>query len=128
MSTEYTTSLAAKKITYDFKNNKVEVLTVNRDITYINDYAPETLNYRVYVSVRASFDPNGNITPQIIFWEDGRWFKIESITQRRTASSLNMAGCGMRYTCLIGKNQTYLFFDDNDNRWYVERKRPGKRK
>ena len=31
-----------------------------------------------------------------------------------------MGGSGIRYTCRIGRNQTYLFLDDN--RWFVEKK------
>lgn len=72
-----------------------------------------------YVSVEARFDEDGNLLPLRICWEDGRRFEIDKITDVRFAPSLKSGGVGLRYTCRIGSNQRYLYFDEN--RWFIER-------
>jgi len=93
---------------------------MERDITYIRDYAPETVNLRTYICVRAYFNKEGIIIPELVIWEDGRRFKIDRITERRPAASLKSGGSGIRYTCRIGSRETYLFLDGN--KWYVEKR------
>ena len=60
------------------------------------------------------------ILPTEILWEDGRVFPIDRVLEIKRAASLKVGGSGIRYTCRIGRNQTYLFLDDN--RWFVEKK------
>jgi hypothetical protein len=43
------------------------------------------------------------------------------VTDARLAPSLKAGGHGMRYTCRIAGKQVYLFFDDLENRWYIEK-------
>lgn len=71
-----------------------------------------------FVSVEAKFDTDGNLLPLIIFWEDGRKFEIDKITDVRFAPSLKSGGVGIRYTCIIRNQQRYLFLDQN--RWFIE--------
>ena len=73
-----------------------------------------------YVSVSARFDTGGNIFPLSIDWEDGRTFKIDKVVDVRPCASLRCGGFGIRYTCSIGRKETYLFYEDS--RWFVERK------
>ena len=94
---------------------------MNGEITYIKNYAPETLNLKICVCVKAYFNKEGIIIPETVLWDDGRQFKIDRITDRRPASSLKSGGTGIRYTCMIGNNQTYLYLDGN--KWFVDRKR-----
>lgn len=70
-----------------------------------------------YVSVTAKFDPDGNILPLKINWDDGRTFDIDRITDIRYAASLKAGGAGIRYTCRIKQNEKYLFLEDN--RWFI---------
>ena len=70
-----------------------------------------------YVSVTAKFDPDGNILPLKINWDDGRTFYIDRITDIRYAASLKAGGAGIRYTCRIKQNEKYLFLEDN--RWFI---------
>ena len=75
---------------------------------------------REYVSVNATFRKGEMILPTEILWEDGRVFPIDRVLEIKRAASLKVGGAGIRYTCRIGRNQTYLFLDDN--RWFVEKK------
>lgn len=79
------------------------------------------MNYtRQYVNVRADFYDDGRIMPLEVHWEDGRVFPIDRVVDIRPSASLKVGGAGIRYTCRIGKNETYLFLDDN--KWFVEKK------
>lgn len=74
-----------------------------------------------YVSVTAKFDPDGNVTPLRINWDDGRSFDIERITDVRFAASVSTGGAGIRYTVRIKTQERYLFLEEN--RWFVENQR-----
>ena len=71
-----------------------------------------------YVSVTATFDPDGNILPLRINWEDGRHFEIDRVTDIRYAASLKAGGAGIRYTCRIKGHERYIFLEEN--RWFIE--------
>ncbi len=72
-----------------------------------------------YISVSARFDPDGNLLPLKIHWNDGRNFEIEKITDIRYAASQNAGGNSeLRYTCRIAGVIKYIFFDEK--RWFVD--------
>lgn len=75
---------------------------------------------KTYVCVRAYFNKEGMISPDIVIWDDGRQFAVERVTEIRPAASLKGGGCGVRYTCRIRGRETYLFLDGS--KWFVERK------
>ncbi len=75
---------------------------------------------KVYVTVVASFDPDGHIRPSRVIWEDGQIFQIDSIFDVRPAASLKAGGSGIRYTCGIRGRISYLFLEGT--RWFVEAK------
>ena len=76
---------------------------------------------KVYVKVTAKFDTEGNITPLSVTWEDGMVYEIDRILDRRRAASLKAGGIGMRYTCRILGQRSYLYYEEP--RWFVEGKR-----
>lgn len=76
--------------------------------------------HKVYVKVIARFDTDGNVTPLSVIWEDGTVYKIDKVIDKRKAASLKAGGIGMRYTCRILNQQSYLFYEDP--RWFVEAK------
>ena len=78
---------------------------------------------KAYVEVLARFDTEGRITPLEIVWEDGARYAIDRVLDVRRAASLKAGGIGVRYTCRIGGNQTYLFYEDVYGKWFVEAKR-----
>ena len=75
---------------------------------------------KVFVTVTARFDKEGNITPLSIVWIDGRIFEIDKVTEVRRAASLKAGGIGLRFTCRIQGKLTYLYFEDP--KWFVESK------
>ncbi len=75
---------------------------------------------KVYVTVRADFDQQGNITPLSVKWEDGRIFEIDQILDVRRNASFKAGGTGLRYTIRIGSNKTQLFYENPS--WFVERR------
>ena len=75
---------------------------------------------KVYVEVTAKFDTEGNITPLSVTWEDGMVYEIDRILARRRAASLKAGGIGMRYTCRILGQRSYLYYEEP--RWFVEGK------
>ncbi|MBE6705772.1 MAG: hypothetical protein E7583_10950 [Ruminococcaceae bacterium] len=79
------------------------------------------MGLKTYVCVKAYFNKEGVIIPELIIWEDGRRFKIDRITDKSPAASLKGGGSGIRYTCRIGNRETYLFLDGS--KWFVEKRR-----
>lgn len=75
---------------------------------------------KTYVSVTARFSPEGIIIPISLRWETGRIYEIDRILDIRRAASLKAGGTGIRYTVRIGRQETFLFLDEN--RWFVERR------
>jgi len=75
---------------------------------------------KVYVEVTARFDTEGNITPLSVTWEDGTVYTIDKVVDKRRAASLKAGGIGMRYTCRIVNQESYLFYEEP--RWFVEAK------
>lgn len=73
-----------------------------------------------YISVTARFDPDGNLLPLKIHWNDGRSFDIDRVTDIRYAASLKAGGAGLRYTCRIAGVEKYIFLEEN--RWFVDAK------
>lgn len=75
---------------------------------------------KVFVTVTVRYDEAGGVRPLSIEWKDGRIYQIDRLLDVRRAASLKVGGSGIRYTCKISGQHTYLFEDEN--RWYVEAK------
>ena len=76
------------------------------------------MSCKTYVEVTASFSPEGSVIPLSIKWQDGTIYEIDRVLDIRRAAALKAGGCGLRYTCRIRGQQTYLFLDED--RWFVE--------
>ncbi len=75
---------------------------------------------KVFVGVTAHYDKEGMLRPLSIEWEDGRVFEIDRILDVCRAASLKAGGQGIRYTCQIGGQIRYLFYEGPA--WFVEGK------
>ena len=73
---------------------------------------------KVYVGVETYTDEVGHPRPRVVHWTDGRRFEIQKVLDERRAASLKAGGNGVRYTCLINGQTTFLFFEDP--RWFVD--------
>lgn len=77
---------------------------------------------KVYVKVIMIQDEEGNIQPLQIVWEDGKVFDVDKVVYRCRASSTKVGGTGMRYTIRISGKETFLYYSEDENRWFVEGK------
>lgn len=75
---------------------------------------------KVYVAVKTEFTPEGEIIPLSIKWADGNQYIIDKVMAVERRASLKVGGAGIRYTCRIQGETTYLFLEEN--RWFVEAK------
>ena len=73
------------------------------------------------MDVTVKFDKEGNITPLSVTWKDGMIYEIDKVVDKRRAASLKAGSIGMRYTCRILNQDSYLFYEEP--RWFVEAKR-----
>ncbi len=67
--------------------------------------------HKCFVKVRADHDPDGKTRPILIRTEDGPTLKIDSVVDVRRAAATKAGGQGIRYTCMIGGHELYLFHD-----------------
>ena len=71
-----------------------------------------------YVEVTAVFTADGQVMPRTIHWDTGTVYEVDKVLDIRRAAATKAGGCGLRYTCRIRGQQTYLFLDED--RWFVE--------
>lgn len=71
-----------------------------------------------YVGVVAYFFKDGSMKPAAIDLGDGRLYKIKRVKECVRAASLKSGGGGMRYRCVVGSNEVYLYFEDPC--WFCE--------
>lgn len=76
------------------------------------------MSHKVYVEVAAVFTPEGQVLPRQVRWESGTVYEVDRVLDIRPAAATKVGGCGLRYTCRIRGQQTYLFLDED--RWFVE--------
>ena len=84
---------------------------------------------KVYIDVLARFDGDGRIRPLALIWEDGQKYRIDRVSDVRSAASLRAGGQGDRYTIFVNGQQRYLYFERSAattgrevGRWFVERR------
>jgi hypothetical protein len=75
----------------------------------------ETELRRVYIAVECSRARDGSETPSVIYWPDGRFWKIDRVlfVSKTGGGSYE----GIRYTVIIGGAEKYIY--RNDRGWYV---------
>lgn len=76
--------------------------------------------HKVYVSVQAEFDPDGQVMPKSILWTDDRVYEIDRVLDMRRAASRKVGGHGILYLVRIQGKITNLFREED--RWFVEAK------
>jgi hypothetical protein len=75
-----------------------------------------------YVGVQCLYTADGKIIPQEIYFDDSK-YSIDKVIDIRNAASLKAGGIGLRYTVKILGKQTYIFYDEYENKWFVEAKK-----
>ena len=77
---------------------------------------------KVYVCVNADFTSEGKVLPRWFLWEDGRKYVIDRIIDTQRAASLKAGGIGLRYTIRVKGKETYIWLEDNENKWFMQGK------
>jgi len=84
---------------------------------------------KVYVAVNVDFTDEGGMLPRSLVWEDGLEYEIDRVKSVCPANAQKAGGQGDRYTIMIKKRESYLFFEHNPEyghknpgRWFVERR------
>lgn len=73
---------------------------------------------KVYVGVDSYTDESGHVSPKTVHWKDGMQYEIQKVLDERRAASLKAGGNGVRFTCLINGQITFLFFEGPC--WFVD--------
>ena len=73
---------------------------------------------KVFVSVLVRVDEEGRNHPERIFFENGKAYNIDRVTDIRRAAAMKVGGTAVRYTVMINGRTTYLFEDEG--KWFVE--------
>lgn len=78
---------------------------------------------KVYVETIVRFAADGGMRPLYIVWEDGGKYKIDRVKFAARAPARVPSVLPLRYTCMIGGRERYLYFEEERRRWFVERAR-----
>ncbi len=70
---------------------------------------------RRIVKVDLTNSEDGTVKPSVVYWSDGRHWRIKRVLHETVLS--NCASVGVRYTVLIGSAEKYIYRDSKD--WYV---------
>ena len=74
-----------------------------------------------YVSVLVLFDELGNKIPKEIYLNEEK-YEVLKVLNVANCASLKVGGIGERYTIKINNVQTFLFFEKETGKWFVELK------
>ena len=78
---------------------------------------------KIYVETLVRFPAEGGMRPVAVIWENGSRFEIDRIKFIDRAPARVSAVMPMRYTCVMGGREKYLYFEEEGLRWLVERER-----
>ena len=77
---------------------------------------------KCYVSVMISVDEVGKKIPKVITVED-KDYEVTRVVEVKNCASLKVGGIGERYTVKINGRETFLYFETETGRWFVELKK-----
>ena len=75
---------------------------------------------KVCVEILARFSEEGSVRPLELVWTDGRKYAVERVRFVERAPARVNAVLPVRYTCVIGGKEKYLYFEPDRMRWFVE--------
>ena len=70
------------------------------------------------VDVMCIYHKNGQIKPVSIIWDNGHEYHIDRILQITAARSGYNGKPGIRFTCLFGHSERFLFLEEG--KWFIE--------
>ncbi len=75
---------------------------------------------KVCVEVTVRFLREGGMMPLSLRLEDGRTFFIDRVLSFGRAAARVEAILPVRYRCMIGGQEKFLYFEEEGLRWFVE--------
>lgn len=76
---------------------------------------------KVYVEVVAKFLRDGGLRPLEIVWADGKRYSVERVKFIERKPSKVGSLISRRYTVTICGLERYIYFETDNERWFVER-------
>ncbi len=76
---------------------------------------------KVYVETVVRFVPAGGMRPMYIVWEDGARYDVDRVRFVERAPARVGSVLPVRYTCVMGGQERYLYFEPDGERWFVEK-------
>lgn len=77
---------------------------------------------KVYVETVVKFLSTGGMRPQYIVWTDGKKYLIDKVKDVVRAPSRVGGLLTDKYVCLFGDKLRDLFFEKDEQKWFVERR------
>ena len=74
-----------------------------------------------YVSVLVEFNEAGGKKPKLITLND-KVYEVSKVVEVKNSASLKVGGIGERYKIKINNTETFLFYERETERWFVELK------
>ena len=74
-----------------------------------------------YVPVIVRFNEEGKLRPILIEFDESHKYPVDKVLDVRRAACQSVGGVGDRYTCLIQRKESYLWFEKG--RWFVSAKK-----
>lgn len=78
---------------------------------------------KIYVEVIVRFLRKGGMRPLFLVWSDGRRYAVDRVKFIERAPSRVASILPVRYTCMIGGREKRLYYEEEGERWFVERER-----
>lgn len=78
---------------------------------------------KIYLEVVVKFPAEGGMRPLYLVWEDGKKYPIDRVKSAGYAPARVPAVLPLRYTCIFGGQERYLYYEEDGRRWFVERER-----
>ena len=75
---------------------------------------------KVCVEVLARFSGEGGMRPIELIWRDGRKYAVERVRFAERAPAHVPSPLPLRFTCVIGGKERFLYFEPERMRWFVE--------
>ena len=76
---------------------------------------------KIYVEVLVRFYESGGMRPESIVWKDGRKYAVDRVKYISRAQAHVSSLLPVRYDCVISGKDKYLYFEEEERRWFVER-------
>lgn len=76
---------------------------------------------KIYVETVVRFSPDGGMRPLYIVWEDGAQYTVDKVRFVEHAPAHVGSVLPVRYTCVIGGRERYLYYEQPTEQWFVEK-------